>query len=112
MPTHPWSPVLDPEGQYWWVQGTSFSSPATAGVVALMKGEDTQRQLNRDRLITILKSTASYNELTLSKQEMEFYNQLLRNRQITASTSPQQYFFGSGLVNADAAIREVKRSLK
>lgn len=111
-PTQPWSPVLDPKGEYWWVQGTSFSSPAIAGIVALMKGEDSQRKLNRDRLISILKSSATYDGLTVSKQESDFYNQRLQKRQIAASISPQQYFFGSGLVNADAAIREVKRSLK
>jgi len=112
MPTRPWSPVLDPKGEYWWVEGTSFSSPAIAGVVALMKGEDPQRKLNRDRLISILKASATYDGLTLSREETNFYNQRLRKREIATSISPQQYFFGSGLVNADVALQEVKRSLK
>ncbi|MDX2229907.1 MAG: S8 family serine peptidase [Leptolyngbyaceae cyanobacterium bins.349] len=112
IPTRRWSPVLDPKGEYWWVEGTSFSSPAIAGVIALMKGEDPQRQLNRDRLVSILKSSAAYDGLTLSKDETNFYNQQLRRREITSSVSPQQYFFGSGLPNADTALQEVKRSLK
>jgi serine protease len=111
-PTRPWSPVLDSKGEYWWVEGTSFSSPAIAGVVALMKGEDPQRRLNRDQLISILKASASYDGLTLSKQETDLYNHQLQERQITTAISPQQYFFGSGLVNTDAAIQAVKRSLK
>lgn len=111
-PTRPWSPVLDPQGSYGWVQGTSFASPAIAGVVALMKGEDPQRQLNRDQLISILKSSATYDGLMVSEQETNFYSQLLEKRQLTDAISPQQYFFGSGLVNAEVAIREVKRSLK
>lgn len=112
MPTQPWGPVLDPQGKYWWVEGTSFASPAVAGVVALMKGEDPQRRLNRDRLVAILKSTATYDGLSLSPAEAEGYRLLLQNHQVTAAIPPEQYFFGSGLVNAEAAIREVRRSLK
>jgi hypothetical protein len=109
-PQKPWSHVLDPKGEYWWVEGTSFSSPAVAGVVALMKGEDPQRRLNRDRLLTILKSTSTYDGLTISKEEEQQYRLLLQKRQIPTSMTAQQFFFGSGLVNADAALREVKRS--
>ena len=109
-PTRPWSPVLDPRGEYWWVEGTSFSSPAIAGVVALMKGEDPQRRLNCDRLVSILKSSASYDGLTLSKEETNLYNQRLKKREIASSISPQQYFFGSGLVNADKAVKAVSQA--
>lgn len=111
-PPRPWSFVLDPKGEYWWVQGTSFSSPAVAGVVALMRGEDPGRQLNRDQLISMLKSSASYGGLTISKEEAEIYKQQRQSQQPSTPSSSQQYFFGSGLVNAEAAIREVKRSLK
>lgn len=110
-PTRPWSPVLDPKGEYWWVEGTSFSAPAIAGVVALMKGEDPQRQLNRDRLVALLKASASYDALNLASEETDLYSQQLQKGEIAASTSPQQYFFGSGLVNADIAIQTVKRLL-
>jgi len=110
-PKRIWAPVLDLQGKYWWVEGTSFSSPAVAGVVALMKSEDPQRQLNRDKLITILKSTASYGGLTLTKEETNLYRSASQNSKSRLPTPPQQYFFGSGLVNADAAVQGVKRSL-
>lgn len=111
-PTRPWNPVLDPKGAYRWVDGTSFSAPAIAGVVALMKGEDPQRRLNRDRLISILKSSANYDGLTLSREDINFYNRRLQKREVDSAISPQQYFFGSGLPNAAVALQEVKRSLK
>lgn len=111
-PAKRWAPVLDSQGKYWWVTGTSFSSPAVAGVVALMKAEDPQRRLNRDKLIAILKSTASYDGLIVSKEEAGLYRSFLQNRRNKLSVSPQQYFFGSGLVNADAAVQEVKRAIQ
>lgn len=107
-PTQRWSPVLDPKGEYWWVEGTSFSSPAVAGVVALMKGEDPERKLSRDRLVAILKSTATYSGLSLTRQETNLYVSQMKRRP-TPGPSAIQYFFGSGLVNAEAAVREVKR---
>ncbi|MGB3559192.1 MAG: S8 family serine peptidase [Geitlerinemataceae cyanobacterium] len=89
-PVAPWGFAIDPKGEYVRVQGTSFSAPAVSGIVALMKGADPQ--LSRDRAIAILKQTASYDALTVSPTEME---------------SDRQYWFGSGLVNAEAAVREV-----
>lgn len=112
VPKKVWAPIIDPQGKYWWVEGTSFSSPAVAGVVALMKAEDPQRRLNREKLIAILKSTASYDGLTISKKESSLYSQFHKKNQIAASVTLKQYFFGSGLVNADGAVQEVKRSLK
>jgi serine protease len=72
-----------------------------AGVVALMKAEDPQRLLKRDRFISILKSTASYQGLTITDTEAKTYSS--QPRKI------RQHLFGSGLVNADAAVRQVKR---
>lgn len=95
-PTARWSNVLDPRGKYWWVQGTSFSSPAVAGVVALMKGENPN--LNRNRLISILKSTASYQGLKVGNDNTA-----------SSAAAQQQYLFGKGLVNADAAVQAVKK---
>lgn len=105
-----WDTSLDLQGRYMWVNGTSFSSPAVVGVVALMQGEDPNRQLKRDRLIEILKQTASYQGLTVSKEELEFYSLQRNEGTLPASVSPQQYFFGSGLVNAEAAVKEVRQS--
>ncbi|GAX37356.1 S8 family peptidase [Nodularia sp. NIES-3585] len=101
-PTSRWSSVVDLRGKYWWVQGTSFSAPAVSGVVALMKGEDRQRRLNRDRLTDILKSTASYQGLSISDEDIKSYGS--QSRQV------QQHLFGKGLVNADAAVQAVKKT--
>ncbi len=108
-PTSRWSSVIDLRGKYWWVQGTSFSSPAVAGVVALMKGEDTNRKLSRQELINILKSTASYDGLNISKEEEQIYHSQLDKGAVSASVTDKQYFFGSGLINADAAISAVQK---
>jgi serine protease len=55
----------DARGKYRWTQGTSFSSPAVAGAIALMKGEDLNRRLSREQLIDILKQTATYDGLKI-----------------------------------------------
>ncbi len=108
-PTSAWSSVLDPKGKYWWVQGTSFSSPAVAGVVALMKGEDPKRRLSRKHLVNILQSTASYQGLIISDKDAQLYR-LQRNKGLVpSSVTDKQYFFGKGLVNADAAVKVVRR---
>lgn len=109
VPTSNWGGALDRQGKYMWVDGTSFASPAVAGVVALMKGEDPKRRHSRDRLIAILKKTASDNGLAVSEEELKLYRLLMKETRLSSST-PKQYFFGSGLVNAEAAVREVKRS--
>lgn len=109
-PTSRWSPsIYDNKGKYVWTQGTSFSSPAVAGVFALMIGEDPQRKLTRDQLVGILKQTASYNRLKpLTQAEITAYNTAKQQGQTTA-TSAQEYYFGAGLVDAAAAVTEVKR---
>ena len=74
-----------------------------------MKGEDPKRQLNRDRLIAILKTTASEKELNVSKEELKFYNSIAKKTRLSNSITPKKYFFSSGLVDV-AAVKEVKRS--
>lgn len=109
-PDYFWGGTLDPQGRYIWTNGTSFASPAVAGVVALMKGEDPKRQLTRDRLVAILKNTASDKELNVSKEDLKFYNSIAKKTRLSNSITPKKYFFSSGLVNAAAAVKEVKRS--
>lgn len=109
FPKSRWSKVVDYKGKYWWTQGTSFSSPAVAGVVALMKGEDTNNRLNRVQLIDILKSTAGYQGLNISDREQKQYRGLVDRRKIPSTVTDKQYFFGSGLINAEAAVRAVKK---
>ncbi|MEB3217443.1 MAG: S8 family serine peptidase [Nostocales cyanobacterium 94392] len=108
FPNSRWSNVIDFKGQYWWMQGTSFSSPAVAGVVALMKGED-KGKLNRVELIDILKSTASYEDLNITKEEQQRYRTLVSEGVIPSTVTDKQLFFGSGLINASAAVRAVKK---
>ena len=109
FPNSRWSPTIDFKGKYWWMQGTSFSSPAVAGVVALMKGEDTDGKFNREQLVNILKSTASYDNLKISEPDKKSYRTVVNKGLIPSSVTEKQFFFGSGLVNADAAVRAVKK---
>ena len=109
VPDSRWGTTLDPRGAYLWVEGTSFSAPIVAGILTLMKGEDPNRYLTRRQLIKILKQTASSDRLTLSQPEREFYQELRRRGDLPASLSAEEFFFGSGLVNAEAALIEVKR---
>ena len=108
FPKSRWSKTVDFKGKYWWTQGTSFSSPAVAGVVALMKGEDSNNQLNRVKLINILKSTAGYQGLNLTEQEQKYYRRLANRKRVPSEVTDKQYFFGSGLINAEAAVKAVK----
>jgi serine protease len=102
-PSVPWGFAVDSKGEYVRVQGTSFSAPIVSGIVALMKGA--HPQLSRDRAIEILKQTASYDTLVVSPADMESYRE--QHQSGTATISDLQYFFGSGLVNAEAAVRAV-----
>ena len=109
FPKSRWSKTVDFKGKYWWTQGTSFSSPAVAGVVALMKGEDSNNLLNRVKLINILKSTAGYQGLNLTEQEQNIYRRLANRKRTPSGVTDKQFYFGSGLINADAAVRAVKK---
>ncbi|MEM7714420.1 MAG: S8 family serine peptidase [Cyanobacteria bacterium P01_A01_bin.68] len=108
FPKSRWSKTVDYKGKYWWTQGTSFSSPAVAGVVALMKGEDSNNRLNRQELVKILKSTAGYQSLNLTEQEQNIYRRLANRKRVPSEVTDKQYFFGSGLINAEAAVKAVK----
>ncbi|BAY91245.1 MULTISPECIES: hypothetical protein [unclassified Tolypothrix] len=73
----------------------------------------------------ILKSTASYNGLTLSKGDINRYRlqadvgfdaardfPCVRPSEVFGKAKPvsaEQYYFGSGLINAEATVAEVKR---
>ena len=103
--------MFDPKGQYFWTKGTSFSSPAVAGVVALMKAEDPERRLSRERLMDILQQTSDRKTLTLSKAEVAYHAALVEKKEISPELSAEEYFLGNGLVNAEAAVAEVKRVL-
>jgi serine protease len=96
-----WWPSYDAKGDYIWTTGTSFASPAVAGIVALIKSVNPNP--NRDRITAILKTTASYEALHLRSDEQERYD-IHGSHYID---SPHQYYFGSGLVNAEAAVKMI-----
>jgi len=112
IPDQPWSPAQDPRGHYVWTQGTSFASPAVAGVVALMLSADPERRLNRDRIIALLEAASSHSPLSLAPDEQELYR-VLRDQSATPPAENElQYFFGSGLVDAEEAVRLVRASVR
>ncbi|KST67910.1 hypothetical protein BC008_31495 [Mastigocoleus testarum BC008] len=110
-PRYSWNTLPLSRGKYIWVEGTSFASPMVAGVVALMKGEDPQRVLSRKEILEILKRTSSYRGLKLSNAEKKLHQLLMKRGRVPRSVSAEKYFFGSGLINADAAVREVQNRL-
>jgi serine protease len=111
IPKKPWGRTEDVRGQYIWTQGTSFSAPLVAGIVALMKGEDPDRKLDRSQLIAILKSTASTQDLLVSKSELERSEKIRKNSKL-ATLDPKSLFFGNGLVNAELAVKETQNAVK
>ena len=111
-PKNSWGTTLDAKGKYIRVEGTSFASPIVAGVIASIKGEDPQRRLSREQIISILKQTASYDGLTLSEAEKKRYKYLVLSGKVPDGVSIEQYFFGHGLVNAHKAVKEAQRQLK
>lgn len=132
VPKYSWGPALDARGQYVQVQGTSFASPLVAGIVALMKGEDPNRQLTRDRLTQMIRKTASYEPLKMTQKDTNRYRLqkgvpsaqiLIPYIGLVPISNPgiekpgealpiEQYYFGNGLVNAAAAVDAVKQRVQ
>lgn len=129
LPNYTWGSAFDPRGQYVQVQGTSFSSPVVAGVVALMKGADPQRRLTRDQVTQIIRQTASYQPLKITQKDANRYRLQkgipstpipmvgipVSNPGINAPGAVlpiEQYYFGKGLVNAAAAVDAVKQQVQ
>jgi serine protease len=128
VPKLAWGPAFDPTGKYVQVQGTSFSSPTVAGVVALMKGEDPDRKLTREQTLGIIRGTASYQPLKITQKDQNHYR-----LQVGVPSTPipmfglpvskpgierpgevlpiEEYYFGKGLVNAEAAVNGVKQQV-
>lgn len=125
-PSYSWGVALDPKGDYVQVQGTSFSAPTVSGIIALMQQADPNRKLARNTLVKVLQQTASYDSLNLTKADENQYRlqsaigfgtagdfSFLRPSGIFPQPQPvsaQQYFFGKGLVNAEAAVMAVNQS--
>jgi subtilisin family serine protease len=123
-PRSPWGYGVDPLGQYVRVQGTSFAAPNVTGVVALMRGEEAGRQLNREELLTRLLAASSPDALSLSEHDRKHYRlqrelgfgtvfnlPFVRRSGIHQPPEPigaEQYYFGAGLVDALRAIEAVQ----
>ena len=103
-----WGRNWDVQGEHRWATGTSFATPVVSGVIALIKGEDTSNRLIRADIIDILQKTASYDQLKLRDTETRFFNKV----KPANFNSPEEYFFGAGLVNAEAAMAEAKARLQ
>ena len=67
-------------------------------------GADPQQQLGRDQVMEILSQTACTEGLKVSDEELQLLRILKKETRLPQFMSPQQYFFGSGLVNAAEAI--------
>ena len=131
-PSYSWGPTIDTVGKYVQVQGTSFSSPVVAGVVALMKGEDPDRKLTRDQILEMVRQTASYQPLKVTKADENRYRlqkgvpstvipggygNLIASLPGTIDPTQlktleiQPFYFGKGLVNAEAAVLAVQKQV-
>lgn len=102
----------DRRGYYVTTTGTSFASPAVAGVIALMKSADPQRKLTAAQYRNILIKTSSLESLSMSSEEAQFYN--TEKKQAEAQGKPlditgEKFFLGNGLVNAEKAVAEVEQ---
>ncbi|MBE9032935.1 S8 family serine peptidase [filamentous cyanobacterium LEGE 11480] len=127
-PKYRWGSAFDPLGQYVQVQGTSFSSPMVAGVVALMKGADPERRLSRQQMMKILRQTASYQPLDITQRDQNLHRlqKGIPSTTILNFGTPvslpgavrlekplpiNEYYFGTGLVNAVAAVERTKQEV-
>ncbi|MDF5716798.1 MAG: hypothetical protein PUP93_23740 [Rhizonema sp. NSF051] len=60
-------------------------------------------------MVGTLKSTASYEGLNISDEDAKLYRSKGNKSTKSSSAKDKQYFFGNGLVNADAAVQAVKQ---
>jgi serine protease len=91
----------------------------------LMKGADPGRKLTRIQILDIIRGTASYQPLKVTQKEKNYYRLQASNpwtgipgtdkivfdpgtKKLGELVSIEQYYFGTGLVNAMAAIDRVK----
>jgi serine protease len=103
LPSQPVSPFQDNRGYYVFTDGTSFSGPAVAAVVALMKSADPQRKLTAAQYRQILMNTSSREALSLIPGETAAF------QKAGLTGSADEFFLGKGLVNAEKAVAEVER---
>jgi serine protease len=111
QPKENFAPFQDQKGYYIFTEGTSFSSPAVAGVIALMKSADPQRKLTAKQYRQILLETSSRENLSLTSEESTSFA-TARAAGNVPDVNPEQFFFGSGLVNAEKAVAAVEQMVR
>ena len=102
----------DHHGYYVTTTGTSFASPAVAGVIALMKSADPQRKLTATQYRNILIKTSSFESLSMSSEESQLFNTAKKQAEAEGKQidiTGEKFFLGNGLVNAEKAVAEVER---
>jgi len=102
----------DHHGYYVTSTGTSFASPAVAGVIALMKSADPQRKLTAAQYRNILIKTSSFESLSLSSEESQLFSTAKKQAEAEGKQldiTGEKFFLGNGLVNAEKAVAEVER---
>ena len=77
-----------------------------------MMSADRDEQLTREDFVEILKATASYNRLQISEGDRCRYEQLTDQGELPDDLTAEQYFFGNGLVDANAAVEAVRQRLE
>jgi serine protease len=102
----------DHRGYYVTTTGTSFASPAVAGVIALMKSADPQRKLTAEQYRGILIKTSSLDGLSMSSEEATFYDGAKKKAEAQGkqvNITGEKFFLGNGLVNAEKAVAMVEQ---
>jgi serine protease len=102
----------DRRGYYVTTTGTSFASPAVAGVIALMKSADPQRKLTAEQYRSILIKTSSLDGLSMSSEEATFYDGAKKKAEAQGkqvNITGEKFFLGNGLVNAEKAVAMVEQ---
>jgi serine protease len=111
QPKADFAPFQDRQGYYIFTEGTSFASPAVAGVIALMKSADPQRKLTAKQYRQILIDTSSRENLRLTGEESTAFA-AARTADQVPNVNPEQFFFGNGLVNAEKAVAAVEQMVR
>ena len=111
QPKDDFAPFQDRRGYYIFTEGTSFASPAVAGVIALMKSADPQRKLTAKQYRQILLDTSSRENLSLTVEDSNGFA-AARAAGKVPDVDPGLFMFGNGLVNAEKAVAAVEQMVR
>jgi serine protease len=111
QPKDDFAPFQDRRGYYIFTEGTSFASPAVAGVIALMKSADPQRKLTAKQYRQILLDTSSRENLSLTVEDSNGFAAARAEGKVP-NVEPGLFLFGNGLVNAEKAVAAVEQMVR